>query len=79
MISFKFVGRVRLGVIIANLREIVIARIGVAALAILQIIADAVVIVALHNLHLAFDEQGIHTIRMRSECAKIAETKNRIV
>ena len=61
-------------VVVANLREVVVVWIGVAALAVVQLVADAVVVVALNADDVVFVNQREHTVRMRTERTKVAET-----
>ena len=52
---------------VAEPREVIVARIGVAALAIGAIVADRVVVVALNALHIVFAQQREDAVGMRTE------------
>ncbi len=56
----------------------IIARIGVATLAIGQAIADRMIIVALEAQHAMLLEQGKDTIRMRTKGTEIAQAEHGI-
>jgi hypothetical protein len=78
LIIFEPSAGIRVCVIITDLRKIIIARIGITALAIIAIVADAVVVIALHDLNVIFNEQRKDAIGMRAEGTQVAETKKRI-
>src|SRR5262249_24690119 len=61
------------GVLIANLCEMVVAWIGVAALAVGEIVADGMIGISLNALHAVFVKQGKDAVRMRAESTEIAE------
>ena len=65
-------------IIIADLGEVVVAEIGVAALAIVQLVTNRIVVVAL-DANNAFIAQQIQTaVGLWSEAAKIAQAVDRI-
>src|SRR5712692_2668729 len=69
------VGRagVRQGVLITEPGEVVVARIGIAALAVGQVVAYGVIVVALDALNAGIAEQRKNAIGMRAKSAKVAE------
>mgnify|MGYP003338668555 CR=1 FL=1 len=69
---------VRQGVCIADARKVIVTRIGVAALAISEVVADRVVVVALDALHVVLSQERKDAIGMRTEGAQIAQAIDRI-
>ena len=65
--------RIFVRVLITDLSELVVARIGVAALTVLKVIADAVVVVSLDARDVVLIEQGEDAIRVRPEGSQIAQ------
>ncbi len=53
----------------------VVARVGVAAAAVGQIVADRVIVIALHHRHAALEENRKHAIGMRPEAAQVAQAE----
>jgi hypothetical protein len=65
---------VGIGVFIADPREVVVARIGVAALAVGQVVAEGVVVIALDALDLILVQQRKDPVGMGAEGPHVAET-----
>ena len=63
-------------VVIAELREMIVLRIGVAALAIIEPVTDAVIVVPLHDFNLVLANYFASPIGMRAERAEVAEAKH---
>ena len=63
-------------VIVADLCKVIVTFIGVAALAVVEFVADRIVIVSLQARHPVFCEQGKHPIRMGAERTHVAQTKD---
>ena len=68
-----FVGRVSKRVVVAKLSEIIVARIGVATLAIVELVADRVVVVALDANNAPITQYFQAPIGVRPECATITQ------
>src|SRR5205807_6549191 len=66
------------GIAIADFGEVVVARIGIAALTILQASGQGVVIVALDALHSCIPQKREDTVRIRPKGPKIAQAVNSI-
>ena len=56
----------------------VIARIGIAARAVGQLVPDRVIVVALHHHHLALAQDRKHAVGMGAKAAEVAQTKRRL-
>src|SRR5262245_17738798 len=56
----------------------VVARVGVAALAVAQAIADGVVVVALDALNVVFVQEGKDPVRVRTEGTQVAQAEARL-
>src|SRR5262249_21660901 len=54
-------------------REVIVTRIGVAALAVGQFVPNGIVVVSLDALDAMFPEQRKHPIRIGSECPQVAQ------
>src|SRR5262249_4792749 len=65
---------VRVGVLVTAAGKVVVARVGVAALAIVPIIRQRVVVVTLEALDPAVPQKRVNTVRMRAESAEVAQT-----
>ena len=63
------------GVIVTDPSKMVVARVGVTALAIGQIITDRMVVIALDALDVSFTEQRHDPVRMWTEGAQVAEAE----
>ena len=75
--SMLWIGMVE-GVLVADLGEMIVACVGVAALAIVQFVADGVVVVALETNDLLLTEQLEAPIGTGPETAEIAKAVDRI-
>ena len=60
-------------IVVADLCKVIIAWIGVAALAVVEIVADGMVVVALNAPNLMGRQEGKHAIGMRAKGAKIPQ------
>ena len=65
-------------VLVADLREVVVAGVGVAALAVVQLVADRVVVVALDAVNIVVAQQLQAAIRIGAETAKVAQAIDRV-
>jgi len=74
--STVLLGSIRQGVIVTNLGIIVVFRICVTALAVIQTMANRVIVVTLDTLDLVFFQQGENAIRIRSETSQVTKTVN---
>ena len=63
-------------VIVADLCKVIVTFIGVAALAVVEFVADRIVIVSLQARHPVFCEQGKHPIRVGAERTHVAQAKD---
>ena|ERR1700730_5806692 len=72
--GFVMVIGVPKSVVVRDPGEIVIARIGVTALAIRKSVSDRVIVVSLNDRNSGFAQNLAHSIRQRAECAEIPET-----
>ena len=63
---------------IADARIVVVARIGVAAVAVRRARRDRLVVVAAHDADVVRAQQRHHARRMRPEAAEVAEAANRL-
>ncbi len=71
---FVFVGGVGQGVVVADLGEVVVSGVGVAAGAVVEAVADGVIVVALHHEEvLGVAKEGEDPVRVRAEAAHVAE------
>ena len=63
------------GVFIADACKVIVARIGVAALTISQVVADGVIVIALDALDVMLLQEGEDTIGMRAESAEVSQAE----
>jgi hypothetical protein len=66
------------GVSVADRREVIVARVGVAALAVGEARADRVVVVALNAEDAVIAEQGEDAVRVRPERPEVAQAVDRV-
>ena len=73
-----FLGSICQRVIVTNLGIVVVFRISVTTLAVLQAMANRVIVVTLDALDLVFFQQGENAIRIRAETSQVTKTVNSI-